>query len=323
MVTTGLLAFGAGLLVNEVFDDDDDWDDYYPNYGHGGMYHGGGPYYPPPPYMYRPPYGGGYYPSNGYNRPPNYQHGFNNNTIIVNNGGNDYWKRNGSNSTRVDTRPAKSPITAAKPNRAELNDLNRQASERARTQAQRPDTRQAQSNQARQTGYAGARPENKAARDKMVQNSPKPAGVARICRSVPRAVRRGKGSTRGEPTAGSSQARHTRTAQATSGRRNRSRSWRGGGREAISVATGPCTGQAGVHSRAAGSCARAAGHTDGAGGPAASIIRTATIWRRGIQCQQREAGACRARGQSARPLQQASGAKSSGGQSGGGKRPGR
>jgi hypothetical protein len=178
LVTTGLLAFGAGLLVNEVFDDDDDWDNYYPNYGHGGMYYGGGPYYPPPPYMYRPPYGGGFYPANGYNRPPNYQHGFNNNTIIVNNGGNDYWKRNGRNSTRVDTRAAKSPITAAKPNRAELNDLNRQASERARTQTQRADTRQAQPNQARQTGYAGARPENKAARDKMVQNSPKPAGVA-------------------------------------------------------------------------------------------------------------------------------------------------
>ena len=227
LVTTGLLAFGAGLLVNEVFDDDDDWDDYYPNYGHGGMYYGGGPYYPPPPYMYRPPYGGGYYPSNGYNRPPNYQHGFNNNTIIVNNGGNDYWKRNGSNSTRVDTRPAKSPITAAKPNRAELNDLNRQASDRARTQTQRADTRQAQPNQARQTGYAGARPENKAARDKMVQNSPKPAGVGQDLPKRPQGdVCRGKGSTRGEPTAGSSQARHTRTAQATSGRRNRSGSWR-------------------------------------------------------------------------------------------------
>jgi hypothetical protein len=31
MVTTGLLAFGAGLLVAEVFDDDDDYDNYYPN----------------------------------------------------------------------------------------------------------------------------------------------------------------------------------------------------------------------------------------------------------------------------------------------------
>src|SRR5688572_11568151 len=69
LVTTGLLAFGAGILVNEVFDDDDDWDDYYPNYHHGGMYYGGRPYYPPPPYMYRPPYGPGYSPAHGYNRP--------------------------------------------------------------------------------------------------------------------------------------------------------------------------------------------------------------------------------------------------------------
>ena len=45
LVTTGLLAFGAGLLVSEVFDDDDDWDNYGPNYYHGGMYHGGQPYY--------------------------------------------------------------------------------------------------------------------------------------------------------------------------------------------------------------------------------------------------------------------------------------
>ena len=79
-----MLAFGAGILVSEIFDDDDDdWDDrynyYYPNYGYGGM-----PYYPP--YPYRPSYGGGYYPSNGYNRPPNYNSGWQNNgTIIVNN----------------------------------------------------------------------------------------------------------------------------------------------------------------------------------------------------------------------------------------------
>jgi hypothetical protein len=179
LITTGLLAFGAGILVNEVFDDDDDWDDYNPNYWGGSMYYGGRPYYPPPPYMYRPPYGPGFYPSNGYNRPPNYQHGFNNNTIIVNNGGNDYWKRNSGNSARVDARPAKSPITAAKPGRPELNDLNRQASDRATRQREQGSTRTANlGGQTRETGYAGARPENKAARDRMVQNSPKPAGVA-------------------------------------------------------------------------------------------------------------------------------------------------
>jgi len=29
LITTGLLSFGAGMLVNEIFDDDDDWDDYW------------------------------------------------------------------------------------------------------------------------------------------------------------------------------------------------------------------------------------------------------------------------------------------------------
>ncbi len=93
LVATGVLAFGAGILVSELFeDDDDDWDNdyYYPNYGHGGM-----PYYPP--YPYRPAYGGGYYPSNGYNRPPNYNSGFQNTgNVIINTGGGGgggYWDR--------------------------------------------------------------------------------------------------------------------------------------------------------------------------------------------------------------------------------------
>jgi Protein of unknown function (DUF3300) len=34
MITTGLLSFGAGMLVNEIFDDDDDWHGYWgPSYG--------------------------------------------------------------------------------------------------------------------------------------------------------------------------------------------------------------------------------------------------------------------------------------------------
>ena len=132
LITTGLLAFGAGLLVNEVFDDDDDWDNYGPNYYHGGMYHGGQPYYPPPPYMYRPPYGNGYNPAHGYNRPANYQRGFNNNTIVVNNGGNNYWNRYDQKAGSGRSRPAQSPITAANPRRSDLENLNRQAQDRSR-----------------------------------------------------------------------------------------------------------------------------------------------------------------------------------------------
>jgi hypothetical protein len=88
-VTTGLLAFGAGILVNEAFDDDDD--DYW----------GGGYGYPPP---YYPVYGNGYGPSYKYNNNSN-------NNIYINNGKNDYWNRfdhNGSGN-----RQPRSPISDA------------------------------------------------------------------------------------------------------------------------------------------------------------------------------------------------------------------
>jgi len=191
LVTTGLLAFGAGILVNEVFDDDDDWDDYYPNYYHGGMYYGGRPYYPPPPYMYRPPYGNGYYPAHGYTRPPNYQHGFNNNTIIVNNGGNDYWKRQSrGGADGIGSRQAASPITRANPKRSDLADLNRQAADRGR-EARQPATREASTRERPvQGGYAGARPENQAAREKMVAKAP-PKGVAQDLPQRPRTEYKG------------------------------------------------------------------------------------------------------------------------------------
>jgi hypothetical protein len=113
LVATGLLAFGAGMLLSDILHDDDDY--YYPNYGHGGM-----PYYPP--YPYRPAYGNGYYPANGYNRPPNYQHGFNNNNVVViNKGGDNYWN---DRNDRTGARQPKSPITRANPNRPELQQLN-------------------------------------------------------------------------------------------------------------------------------------------------------------------------------------------------------
>ena len=103
MITTGLLAFGAGLLVSEVFDDDDDWDDYGPELlprrrctTAGGRTIRRRRYMLPAAVRQR-----AIYPAHNYNRPPNYQHGFNNNTIIVNNGGNDYWNR----QEQLDQRP--------------------------------------------------------------------------------------------------------------------------------------------------------------------------------------------------------------------------
>jgi hypothetical protein len=170
MVTTGLLAFGAGILVNEIFDDDDDdyrGSYYYPNYGYGGM-----PYYPP--YPYRPTYGGGYYPSNGYNRPPNYNNGFQNNgNIIINNpgGGGGYWDRYPSGSGQLGNgnnykqpRQVSSPITAARPNRPELNDLNKRQPRPIPADYKRPDKSATAANWKGQSSYAGKdkRPANAA-----------------------------------------------------------------------------------------------------------------------------------------------------------------
>jgi hypothetical protein len=154
LVTTGLLAFGAGILVNEAFDDNDDY--YYPHYGYGGM-----PYYPP--YPYRPPYGGGYYPSNGYNRPPNYNSGFQNNgNIIINNPGggggrgNNYWDRYDNRGGRTaSTQQARSPITAARPNRPELNELNQRKPRPMPADAKRPSSTATASNWKGQSSYAG------------------------------------------------------------------------------------------------------------------------------------------------------------------------
>jgi hypothetical protein len=166
LVATGILAFGAGILVSELMEDDDDY--YYPNYGYGGM-----PYYPP--YPYRPNYGGGYYPNNNYNRPPNYNSGFQNtgniNTgnVYINTGGNagnrpgntgNYWDRYDSKARATSTgydkqRQAQSPISAAKPNRPELNELNQRQPRPMPQDAKRPAADATASNWKGQSGYAG------------------------------------------------------------------------------------------------------------------------------------------------------------------------
>jgi hypothetical protein len=181
LITTGLLAFGAGILVNEAFDDDDDDDWDYPHWGYG---YGGPPYYPPP---YRPVYGGGYRPGYGYNRPPNYQHGFNNNNIYVN-AGDDYWNRFDTDRRNNYRNDARSPISQARPNRPELQNVNSQLRSRpagtwkgregyagaSRPQAgQQPRDRTAAAGAAKPAvsgSYAGAKDRQAAAR--VQQNAP-------------------------------------------------------------------------------------------------------------------------------------------------------
>jgi hypothetical protein len=211
MVTTGVLAFGAGILVNELFDDDDHHhknDYYYPNYGYGGM-----PYYPP--YPYRPSYGGGYYPSNGYNRPPGYNSGFvnNGNIIVTNPGGNNrpgngYWDRYDSKPGRGDyQRPnaVKSPITSAKPNRPELNDLNKRQARPMPADVKRPSADANAKNWKGQSGYAGAKDRDKMSSQERIANAQpgyskpvaKPATGKAGSRELPKAQPKVQGSYAG------------------------------------------------------------------------------------------------------------------------------
>jgi len=154
LVTTGLLAFGAGLLVSEVFDDDDD---YYNNGYYGNMYHGGMPYYPPAPY--RPAYGGGHYPGNSYNRPNNYVRG--GNTVIVNQNNNYYDRYNSDNGARQARNSPQSPITKAKPGRNDLNQLNAKSKQGPERRA--PSTSEALNGKG---GYAGNNPQVKQTMDR-------------------------------------------------------------------------------------------------------------------------------------------------------------
>jgi predicted small lipoprotein YifL len=206
MIATGVLAFGAGILVNELFDDDDHhnkYDYYYPNYGYGGM-----PYYPP--YPYRPSYGGGYYPSNGYNRPPNYNSGFQNTgNIVINTGGGaggGYWdrydNRPGTNTYNRANKTS-SPITAARPNRSELNELNKRPARPMPADVKRPSPDATASNWKGQSGYAGATK----SRDKMSSQeriaaaqpgySKPAAGNKAATRDVPKAPPKVQGSYAG------------------------------------------------------------------------------------------------------------------------------
>ena len=177
LVATGLLSFGAGMLVANIFDDDDD--DWYKKGYYNPRYYGPSmPYYPP--YPYRPSYGNGYYPSNGYNRPPGYGGGFNNsgNIVVVNPGGNNggYWDRyddslSGYNGATRDgqSRKVSSPITAAKTNRPELESLNAQAKQGPKRPAPAADAWKGQSS------YAGAQ---QGAKSKVPDTRPGAASTA-------------------------------------------------------------------------------------------------------------------------------------------------
>ena len=112
MVATGVLAYGAGLIVGNVFDHDADnyyhHRYYYPNYVYGR--------YPPCPVRhYRPAYGHGHRPGHYYNRPPHYEDTLrDNNLLVVDHRGDDYWNHFDERpADRPRPNSAPSPITVA------------------------------------------------------------------------------------------------------------------------------------------------------------------------------------------------------------------
>jgi hypothetical protein len=114
-------------------------------------------------------YGGGYYPSNGYNRPPNYNSGWQNNGNIIINTGNrpngGYWDRYDNKPVaRPYQRQASSPITSARPNRPELQQLNTRQPRAMPADVKRPSADATASNWKGQSSYAGA---DKKTREKM------------------------------------------------------------------------------------------------------------------------------------------------------------
>jgi hypothetical protein len=120
VAAASVISFGVGLTIGAAMRPYYG-PRYYPNY-YGGFIP------PPPPYYYRPVYGGGYHPSHHYNRSSSYNKVLSdNNVIVVNKGKNkDYWgkfddkPRGKSKKANVE-----SPITKARPDRADLKNADR------------------------------------------------------------------------------------------------------------------------------------------------------------------------------------------------------
>lgn len=164
-VIGGLLAFGAGIAVANLFDDDDDHYGY-PNWGYGGVYYGGRPYYPHNTFVYAPRYPG-YRPAAGYRPPANYGNRYNNynqNNVNVNVNNNQYFNRFDKNQNRMSSYNPRSPIAspttqADYKGQTSYNGANRPRPTNAQlpaNAAQRPATGRA-GQQATTGAYQGAR----------------------------------------------------------------------------------------------------------------------------------------------------------------------
>jgi len=120
-VLGGVLAFGAGVLIGSLLNDNDH-DNYYcyPNWGYGGVYYGPRPYYPHTTFVYAPRYPG-YRPAPYYRPPVAYPYQYNRygNTNVNINVNNNYFNRFEGNRNRVTAYQPRSPLaqprTVARP----------------------------------------------------------------------------------------------------------------------------------------------------------------------------------------------------------------
>ncbi len=199
-VVGGLLAFTAGVLVANAFNDNHN--DYcYPNWGYGGVYYGPRPYYPHNTFIYAPQYPG-YRPAYGYRPPTNYPAHYNNyqrNTVnnVNVNVNNNYFNRFDKNQNRVSTYQPNSPVTrpaGATPysgaNRAGQTNYAGNNAQRPGNAATRPATTPARppgAAQPRPSGqYAGARPNQGQSASQRPATTQRPAGAQRPPSAQPR-----------------------------------------------------------------------------------------------------------------------------------------
>ena len=116
-VATGLLAFGAGVLIGNAIHSDD----YYPHYGAGAVYYGARPFYPPA-YAYRPAYSSAFRPATRYASPAGYRYNYNNvnvnRNVAVNN--SNYYQRF-SNNQNLRAQSVRSPSVATRPAQERLS----------------------------------------------------------------------------------------------------------------------------------------------------------------------------------------------------------
>ncbi len=115
-VIGGLLAFGAGIAVASLFDNNNNNNYCYPNWGYGGVYYGPRPYYPHNTFIYAPRYPG-YRPAPYYRPPANYGNQYNhygntNVNVNVNNSNNNYFNQFDKNQNRMTSYNSQSPNTS-------------------------------------------------------------------------------------------------------------------------------------------------------------------------------------------------------------------